>query len=315
MRGARVLGIALLLLAAGAAVAFRVLDPERRTLDDAARQAAPGQFVHLPDGITHYELAGPATGPVVVLTSGFSVPAWFTDSLFQQLGDSGFRVVRFDFLGRGWSDRPDIPYDLDLFSRQVQGLLDSLGVAGPVAIGGLSYGAATAAHYAALHPARIGALFFINPVFNNRRPQPFRERTPLAWDLFMVFRGGTEAMAASQAYDFLDPGRFPGWVARYSEQQQFRGTREAWRRTRASIAAWPDQRGELEALGRLGRPTLVVWGREDGGNPISESAALLAAMPAAHLLAVDAAAHMPHMEQAPVVVPAVVAFLRDAVAP
>ena len=105
---------------------YRARDPERRTLDDAARTEAPGQFVRLADGITHYETAGPDTARVVVLAAGFSVPAYIWDSLHRGLADSGFRVVRYDYYGRGWSDRPQAAYDQDLFVRQLAGLLDSL---------------------------------------------------------------------------------------------------------------------------------------------------------------------------------------------
>lgn len=310
MRLIRWLAAGVWVVAALLLVAFILKDPEKRVMDPAARAAAPGQFVPLVDGTTHYEVTGPVDGPVVLLTSGFSVPAWFSDSLFQQLGDSGFRVVRFDFYGRGWSDRPDIAYDLDLFSRQMHGLLDSLGVTTPVAVAGLSYGSAMASHFVAQHPGRVAALLYVDPVFNNRRPLPARERTRFAWDIDMVLRGGTDRMAAGQPGDFLDPARFPGWAGRYREQQQFKGTREAWRRTRASIATWPDQRAELEELGRMGKPVLVVWGREDQVAPLGEAAALLAAMPGATLLAVDSAGHLPHMEQAGTVIPAVARFLE-----
>jgi hypothetical protein len=97
---------AVLLVCAAAFAAFRLADPEHRALDDAARAEVPGRYVRLTDGVTHYETAGPDTGRVVVLAAGFSVPAYIRDSLYQRLADSGFRVVRYDYYGRGWSDRP-----------------------------------------------------------------------------------------------------------------------------------------------------------------------------------------------------------------
>ena len=285
-------------------------DPERRTLDDAARRKAPGQFVRLADGITHYETAGPDTGQVVVLAAAFSVPAYLSDSLFQRLGRFGFRVIRFDYYGRGWSDRLDTVYDLDLFGRQIGGLLDSLHVAGPVDLAGLSFGAAIVTSFADRRPERVRSLIYINPVFNNGRQLPPRERSALAWDWYMVFRGGTDEMATGQLYDFVHPERFPDWVARYRVQQQFKGTREAWRRTRAAIAAAPHQDEQLRRVGTKPRPVLVVWGRQDEGAPFAESDTLLALMPRARLVPVDLAGHLPHLEQPDVVVPAVVGFLR-----
>ncbi len=305
------LTLAILLLGITTAlVSYWIMDPERRTLDDDARRGAPGQFIRLDDGVTHYELAGPDTGQVVVLAAAFSVPAYLSDSLFQRLGRAGFRAVRFDYYGRGWSDRLDTTYGLDRFVRQMTGLLDSLGARGPVDVVGLSFGAAIVTDFADLHPDRVRSLVYIDPVFNTGRQLPPRERTEYAWDWYMVFRGGTDDMAEGQLDDFLHPERFPDWVERYRVQQQFKGTREAWRRTRVAIAVAPHQDAQIRRVGASPRPVLVVWGRQDTGADITESDALLAAMPRATLLAVDSAGHLPHLEQPDVVVPAVVAFLE-----
>jgi pimeloyl-ACP methyl ester carboxylesterase len=299
-----------LLAAVTVLAAYWISDPERRTIDARARQAAPGQFVRLADGVTHYETAGPDTGRVVVLAAAFSVPAYLSDSLFQRLGRAGFRAIRFDYYGRGWSDRPMVTYDLDLFARQMASLLDSLGIPGAVDVAGLSFGAAIVTNFADRYPGRVRSLVYIDPVFNTGRPLPPRERSALAWDVYMVFRGGTDEMATSQLDDFLHPERHPDWVARYRVQQQFKGTREALRRTRVAIAAAPNQEEQLQRVGASPRPVLVVWGRQDTGAPIADSAAVLAAMPRAGFVPVDSAGHLPHLEQPDVVVPAVIEFLR-----
>lgn len=310
MRLLRVTLAILLLGVTTALAAFWFMDPERRTLDDAARRGVAGRFIRLDDGVTHYELAGPDTGRVVVLAAAFSVPAYLSDSLFQRLGRAGFRVLRFDYYGRGWSDRPRTTYDLDLFARQLSGLLDSLHIPGAVDLAGLSFGAAIVTNFANQDPARVRSLIYIDPVFNTGRQLPPRERSTLAWDVYMVFRGGSEDMAVGQRDDFLHPERFPDWVDRYRVQQQFKGTREAWRRTRAAIAVAPHQDAQIQAVAAYPRPVLVVWGRQDTGAPIAESAALLAAMPHAEFVPVDSAGHLPHLEQPDVVVSAIVAFLN-----
>ncbi len=309
----RVLRFALvvgLLVAALAYAVYRVMDPERRTMDDAARAGVSGQFVRLTDGVTHYELEGPDTGRVVVLAAAFSVPAYISDSLFQRLGRAGYRVLRFDYYGRGWSDRPDDAYRLDLFVRQLDDLLGALGIDVPVDLVAVSFGAAIASEFAAQHAARVRSLVYIDPVFNTGRPLPPEERSALAWDIHMVFRGGTEAMARSQLDDFLHPERHPDWVPRYEVQQQFRGTREALRRTRAAVAVAPHQGSLLRRLGTDARPVLIVWGRQDRGAPFADSRVLRAAMPRAQFVAVDSAGHLSHLDQPDTVASAVVRFLR-----
>jgi pimeloyl-ACP methyl ester carboxylesterase len=309
MRPFRMVLLAVLLALAAMLVVYRVADPERRTMTDEARAGVPGHFVRLADGVTHYETAGPDSGRVVVLAAAFSVPAYLSDSLFQRLGRAGFRAIRFDYYGRGWSDRPMVDYDLGLFDRQLAELLDSLGITGPVDLAGLSFGAAIVTDFAAHNPGRVRSLIYVDPVFNTGRQLAPEERSAITWDIHMVFRGGTDAMATGQLDDFYYPDRHPDWVARYRVQQQFRGTREALRRTRAAIAVAPNQAAQLQALGADPRPVLIVWGRQDTGAPFTESAALLRAMPRAALVAVDSAGHLPHLDQPDVVVPAVVEFL------
>jgi pimeloyl-ACP methyl ester carboxylesterase len=301
---------AVLIACLAAVLTYWAKDPERRTLDAAARAEAPGRFVRLKDGVTHYEIAGPDTGRLVVLAAGFSVPGYIWDSLHQGLADSGFRIVRYDYYGRGWSDRPDAAYDQDLFVRQLAGLLDSLGVTAPVDLAGLSFGGAIITSFADRHPSRIRTLIYVDPVFNTGRPLPPEERSVWAWNVHMVFRGGSDAMAEGQLFDFLHSERHPDWVARYRIQQRFKGTRESLRRTRAAIAVAPHQRVQLEKLGATPTPVLIVWGRQDPVAPFGESKALLAAIPGATFVPVDSAAHLPHLEQPNVVVPAVVRFLR-----
>jgi pimeloyl-ACP methyl ester carboxylesterase len=305
--------VALLLLACAAVYLMcRTKDPERRQLTDEARRQAPGRFVRLADGMTHYEITGPDTGRVVVLAAGFSVPAYIWDSLYQGLADSGFRVVRYDYYGRGWSDRVDAAYDQDDYARQLHGLLDSLRLRTPVDLAGLSFGGTVITSYAGRHPDRVRSLIYVDPVFNARRPLPPEERSALNWTVYMVLRGGSDEMAEGQRFDFLHPERFPDWTDRYRVQQQFEGTREALRRTRAAIAVAPDQEAEMRRVAAHPRPVLVIWGREDEVAPFAESRTLLARMPRATFVPVDSAAHLPHLERPDVVIPAVVRFLRAA---
>src|ERR1017187_5282006 len=81
-------------------ILFRKENTELYSLDESVRKNAPGSFIHLSDGITHYELSGPDTGKLVVLVHGFSVPYYIWDSTFSRLVQQGFRVLRYDEYGR-----------------------------------------------------------------------------------------------------------------------------------------------------------------------------------------------------------------------
>src|SRR3954467_14480252 len=120
MRKTRIAALVLAVaLTAGLWTFYAVRNPEKSALDDTSRRAAPGKFVRLSDGLTHYQIDGPDSGRVVVLAHGFSVPYYIWDSTAAYLSASGYRVIRYDSYGRGWSDRPDVAYNDKLFERQV----------------------------------------------------------------------------------------------------------------------------------------------------------------------------------------------------
>lgn len=132
-------------------------------MDDHARQQAPGQMAKLDDGMIHYLWNGPEDGPVVVLVHGFSTPSFVFEQNARGLAESGFRVLRFDHFGRGWSDRPEGPYDTDFYDRELIQLLDQLGVDQKIHLTGYSMGGIISAEFAARHPERIASLFLIAP--------------------------------------------------------------------------------------------------------------------------------------------------------
>ena len=272
-RRRRGLLLALGALLLGAAVAD-TRDPEERALTGATRRLAPGEFVYLPDGATHYEIAGPDTGRPVLLVHGMSVPLYIWDSTVTALTAAGFRTIRLDLYGRGWSDRPDLPYDGDLTDRQLKGLLDSLGLPGPIDIIGVSYGGFVTGHFARSYPRRVRSLTLIDPVFASR-PMPARFGLPLfgpwLWQVTEVPR-----MAAGQPTDFLHPEAFPDWEERYRTQQRYAGFGRAILRTRQQLAQ-TDLPALYRTVGATGRPVLLIWGREDRVTPFAGSQVVHAA--------------------------------------
>jgi pimeloyl-ACP methyl ester carboxylesterase len=101
---------------------------EQKELDDDTRSRLSGRFIQLTDGVCHYDLAGPDDGAIVVLLHGFSIPYFIWDPTFDFLTKAGFRVLRYDMFGRGFSDRPAIENSSDMFRLQLENLLDGLAI-------------------------------------------------------------------------------------------------------------------------------------------------------------------------------------------
>jgi pimeloyl-ACP methyl ester carboxylesterase len=297
----RVVRIAVLTLILAVAVGFGIRkwkDPEVAVLDESTRAGVPGEFVKLSDGVTHYEAAGPDSGRVVVLVHGFSVPAYIWDSTFQALRADGYRVIRYDLFGRGWSDRPDVAYDGAMYDRQLDELLDSLHVVGPIDLAGLSFGGFVTAHYTGTHPQRVQTLVLLDPVASGA-PLPAMLRAPVLgpW-IWQVMR--VPGMAEGQASDFLHPEHFPGWAELYRPQMRFKGFGRSLLRS-AGVMGNTNFDSLYAGVARTGVPVLLIWGKQDQTVQIEKAQVIQTAIPSVEFFPVDSAGHLPATEQAAVV--------------
>src|SRR4051812_46534829 len=90
------------------------------------------------------------------------------DPLARSLAERGHRVIAFDLLGHGASDRPrDMwRYSMPIFAREVVALLDHLGL-DEAGGGGTSLGANTTLEVASLAPSRLRGMVIEMPVLDN----------------------------------------------------------------------------------------------------------------------------------------------------
>ena len=134
-----------------------------KPLTPEVRATLPGEFIQLEDGVVSYYWKGPEDGDIVVLVHGLSTPKFVWDGNVDALTAAGNRVLVYDHLGRGFSDRPDIVYDGDLYVRELSNLLDGLHVTQPVNLVGYSMGGGNVIGFAARYPERVKKLILIAP--------------------------------------------------------------------------------------------------------------------------------------------------------
>jgi len=287
---------------------YMIRDKEHKTVDATARAGAPGKFVKLHDGVTQYDLSGPDSGRAIVLLSGATVPYYIWDSTARALATNGFRVVRYNYFGRGLSDRPKLRYDLATYDRQLTDLLDTLGVRGPIDVAGVSMGGVIAANFGDQHPQRTRSLVLVDPAFSMFEHPPLPLRIPGVGEYIMTTAAGP-GMAKGQFDDFLHPERHPDWATRYEPQMQYKGfLRSMLQTTRGDVFTRPAS--SFATLKRSRIPVLVLWGEEDQTVPFAKSDAVRSALPSAEFHPIDSAAHLPHIEQAHVVDSILLTFLR-----
>ncbi|HUT77373.1 MAG TPA: alpha/beta hydrolase [Polyangia bacterium] len=298
-------------LAAVAAGLYLGQGRETRILDEGERRRLGGSFATLADGITAYEDTGPVDRPAVVLLHGATVAGFDWERQEDPLARAGLRVIRYDMLGRGRSDRPAVTYDRALYERQLLGLLDHLRLRSPVHLVGHSFGGATAVRFAARHSNRVERLALIAPMVNgvaSRTPfviaglpgiGPFLMRVAVGPALSRRFRGQLECCPA-------DAKRLE---RRFREQLAWTGYEQAVHSMFTSDAIG-DYRDDYRAVGEKGRPVLVLRGTKDAditAADIDEALDLLG--PSARLLSLDGAGHSPNFEVPGLVNTALTGFL------
>lgn len=291
-------------------ITYSLTDHEKITLSDTVRAALPGQFVKLPLGVVHYELAGQDKAPTIVLVHGFSVPYYIWDPTFEALTQAGFRVLRYDLYGRGFSDRPEKTYNLDIFVAQLEELLPALNIQGPVDLVGLSMGGPIVARFANHHPDQVRSLILIDPeVAPVSTQRIFPLNIPLVGEYLMTVYVAPVELPKTQPDDFYRPDRFPDWEAMYRVQLQYKGFRRA---ILSTIRAQPgmDSLVEFDAVGRLNLPALLIWGREDKSVSPADMQQLVELIPGIEYHIIEEAGHIPQYERPEIVNPLLVEFLN-----
>jgi pimeloyl-ACP methyl ester carboxylesterase len=286
-------------------------DPEHIDLDAAVRARMPGKFAKLSDGYTHYEIGGPSDGNggrVVVLAAGFSVPYYIWDPTFNALTSAGFRVLRYDYYGRGYSDRPEIPFDDAMYVRQLAELLNAAQIPGPIDLVGISFGGSFITSFADKYSDRVRSLIYFDPSIRTPYEREFIENMPSVWNYLTVVLE-ERTWADGQLADFLHPERFPDWPTRYRDQMQYKGFRRA-RLSEIVSNNNIDQTDQLKRVGENPRPVLVVWGKQDSTVPFEESEAFMKSLSHARLVAVEGSGHLPQWEQPDIVHPELINFLN-----
>jgi pimeloyl-ACP methyl ester carboxylesterase len=284
---------------------------ETKELNDVNRKSAGGSFIQLSNGITHYELANPDGENTVVLIHGFSVSYFIFDPTFEFLSRSGFRVLRYDLFGRGFSDRPHTRYTIDLFDKQLTDLLDALRFARPVNLIGLSMGGIIASTLTARRPERVKTLTLIDPAGARPvhiSPMLIAAKIPFVAEAVLGLVR-SEGLIRSIAKDIFDPALVEHFQKQYAIQLQYKGYRRAILSTTRN-GMLDSFVKTYEQVGKMDIPVLLFWGRNDRTVPFEYSNNLCTALPNVEFHVIENCGHIPHYEKPDEVNPILLEFLR-----
>jgi len=268
-------------------------------------------FAETSDGV-RIAYATSGSGPPLVFVLGWGTH--LTEGLGSPLYDqSGFlswygrdhQVVRFDGRGFGLSDRDATDFSLDARVRDVETVVDALGLE-RFDLYAYSAGGPAGIAYAARHPDRVSKLVLAATYANFDRQDPARRREVLAMFDF-VSKNWSSPVARASFVEFLAPGvddvqrrvlmHFFGVAA---EGEQLGGFFRAAGETDVSDLAR-----------RLRVPTLVIAGEDDTAVPVHQSRYVASLIPGARFEIIEDASHIQAAVLDPRVKTLVSAFLAE----
>ena len=216
-----------------------------------------------------------------------------------------FHVYAIDMVGHGYTDAPDISYEMQCYVDFMGDFLDAIG-AEKASISGESLGATVASWYALAHPERINKIVMNTGTMLPPDEEGARELQDLL-DRSRKASGSPDREMIRQRIRWLmhrDEDVTDEIVeVRYQIYQQPGRAAVIRKIAEESIGALldPEQQAQWykpELLQQLSVPTLVLWTRYNPGQLVhlaEESASLI---PNSELIVLENSAHWPQWEEA-----------------
>jgi len=128
-------------------------------------------FVEVNGTALRYDLLGSGAATLVLIHEmGGTLESW---ELVAPMLSAKRRVLRYDTRGAGLSQKIRPPLAIDSMVDDLVALMDTLRIAGKVALAGTAFGGAIALHTAARYPRRVAAAVVSSPAIGiapDRRP-------------------------------------------------------------------------------------------------------------------------------------------------
>jgi len=232
----------------------------------------------------HYVDVG--SGPPVILLHGLADDIGVLASVIPALA-AKHRVIAFDQLGFGRSDKPLLNYRVSTFVDFLDGLLNELKIERASLIGN-SFGGWVAADFALKHPDRVERLVLSDAPGYAAVAKSMDPRALSALRL-----------AGRDDIRYLGPLTFH--QKRFYEDVDLAFRQRVTAGDSYTVSRILDSmiRGEDALDNRLAaikQPTLILWGREDRLIPLSFGERLNHEIAASELRIIDNCGHMPHVE-------------------
>jgi pimeloyl-ACP methyl ester carboxylesterase len=251
----------------------------------------------------------------VLMLHGIVAQSYSWRGVMPTLAEQGFRTIAPDWIGHGFSERPDkrdFPYTPEAFVNALAAFVDALGLEKfhVVAQGFLGTGGI---QYALQHPDRVDRLVIVNAPISPEAKLPWKMRQfgiPLAGDMItqdpLLVDRTLEGGGPYQVDDEdLDVYRRP-----------FLQTSDVGRALMMTVRRLnlPTVTQEIQAgLEKWDHPTLLLWGMSDPWLPVELAETCVKSLNSGELQTLEEVGHYAQEDWAEKVTTAISSFLRQMV--
>jgi 3-oxoadipate enol-lactonase len=156
----------------------------------------------------YYEIHG--EGEPVILIAGLNSDHTLYRQIIPRLAES-YKVIAFDNRGVGQTDKPDIPYSIEMMADDLAGLLNALGIEQAHFLG-TSMGGRIATALALRHPQQVKSPILVSTIVKSLKGTPMnwsRLRVNLMLKIPMIrgphpYYTAARQLEASRTYDCMD---------------------------------------------------------------------------------------------------------------
>jgi pimeloyl-ACP methyl ester carboxylesterase len=279
--------------------------------------SAIAEHTILANGLTWFyrelQPLGESSRPPVVLLHGLVSQSYSWRQVMPTLAQRGFRTIAPDWIGHGFSDKPDrrdFSYSPEALAEALGAFLDALELP-QVHLVAQGFLGSVGVQYALQHPERVDRLAIINAPVSAGAKLPWKMRQmglPLAGDMItqdpLLVDRTLEGGGPYQIDDAdLDLYRRP--FLKSSDVGRALMTTVRRMNIQASSQAI------ASALPQWDHPTLVLWGKRDPWLPLSLAKAAVQALPNGELQTLEEVGHYAQEDWAEKVAEALDNFLRQ----
>lgn len=265
------------------------------TWDDLAEVAFDQGYIEAGGYRTRYLHAGTSDKPTLFMLHGITGHA---EAYARNLAahSEHFNVYAIDFIGHGYSSKPEHPLEIKHYIEQVLAIMDELGVE-KAYFSGESLGGWTTARLAQLHPERVERIVLNTMGGTMANPQVMERLYTLSMQA--AEDPSWERVKARLEWLMADPSMVTPDLIR-TRQRIFE--QPNWKMACEMNMALQDmeirKRNMLsdDDLRQIEVPALVLWTTKDPSGPVDEGRRIADLIPNGQLAVMDECGHWPQYE-------------------